>query len=682
MQINNTHQAAQVSGLEANKFGFEMNAKMYDILISKMYTNKPGAVIRELSANAWDAHVEAGQQDKPFDIHLPSWLDKTFFIRDYGTGIPHDRFEHIYTNVGSSTKENTNDLIGGFGLGSKTPFTMTDTFMVENWNNGIKSTWVCFKDKGEPSVSLVSKEPSDEPSGLKVSFSFDEGDVPEFTKQVTRQLRYFPVKPNVTGGEGKIEFENLPDGWETKEYFYSTLVSKYSHNRKHYVVMGNVAYELNPDAFDYSYRDLFSKSLTIKVPIGSVDIPPSREHLEMTPRTKVAITKVLDKIKTEYTEDLKAKINACKNEWELRKVIFECNTNLIKGDRTDILWKGEEIPWLSFRNSFVTNIGGYPIRCIHRSYMNVYRSSDVSMRNLIDGKIKLYVMDLGIGFVNHINNTYDSLDTSGVVVLHVTPNPVKTYAARVAEAVKKVEETVGVKPELLSSVFGFPPAKSKTSVTKGSSEPNQVFLVDSHIHDSSSLRSELKEVDTLPKDAYYVELVNWSIESKLSVRSLLSKGLRDYLDKPLYLVRKKSIPKLDPSMQLLTQSVLDKIVPKIEEEYRVIRKTELVRAYLPSVTSSGRKVLGAIGTKEAKVYLRYYDRVVRKNKGASSTSISILYRQITGKTIKEPEVTSVKKINTLVSKVESVLSLVSKITSGWGKQDEHVDTLIKLITNK
>ena len=133
MKITADTPAASLGGLEANAFQLTNSAKIIDIVINKMYTNKPGAVIRELGANAWDAHCEKGNPEIPFEIALPTWLDKTFSIRDYGCGIPHENFENIYTNIGGSTKDDNDDFIGGFGLGSKTPFTMVDSFTVEKY---------------------------------------------------------------------------------------------------------------------------------------------------------------------------------------------------------------------------------------------------------------------------------------------------------------------------------------------------------------------------------------------------------------------------------------------------------------------------------------------------------------------------------------------------------------------
>ncbi len=78
-------------------FRIEANAKAFDILSSKIYTDVPLAIVRELSTNAFDAHVENNCADKPFDVKLPNALDPEFAIRDFGPGLSDENIETIYT---------------------------------------------------------------------------------------------------------------------------------------------------------------------------------------------------------------------------------------------------------------------------------------------------------------------------------------------------------------------------------------------------------------------------------------------------------------------------------------------------------------------------------------------------------------------------------------------------------
>lgn len=684
MEIKNYHQEAQVSGVTSNSFGFEMNAKMYDILISKMYTNKPGAVIRELSANAWDAHVEAGKVDTPFDLHLPTWLDKSFYIRDYGTGIPHEKFEHIYTNVGASTKEDTNDLIGGFGLGSKTPFTMTDTFIVENWRDGRKTTWACFKDKGEPQVSMVADELSTEASGLKVSFSFDEGDVPEFTKQVVKQLKFFPVKPNVTGGEGSITFEELPDGWDTQTYFYknSSIDNPYGI-RSNYVVMGNVAYVLDSSEFDYKLRGFFSRGLTIRAPIGAVDIPPSREHLEMTSRTKSYILAVLDTIKKEYQSSIQSKLDACKKDMEVRRVVYDLNNEILNNPK-ELLWKGQELDWHAFRVSYVTHVAGYLIKCISRGYKNVYRATKLSVRSLIDKKHSYYVNDLGTGFSKHINDNYHNYDTSNMVIFHIDGSTSKDKDERVKKAIAILEEELDEEVKLLSSVFGFPLKATKVQTTGQRLEPNQVFKVPATgITSTSSFSSQLLPQTDLPQDGYYMELSNWTIKSlpKLNMRVIL--GCSDFpkfLDKPLYVIRSKTIPKLDKSMVPLDEKVIKSLKGAIVTKYKQGVDRKLLHSVTSEVSPTYKYLLPAIKDKKLKVFIRYCCIFNYNRNPINTGELLTLHNAIFSKSI-DYQAKLPSKVEKLNAKIKPYINVVEQISCRWSESlnTERMGDLVQII---
>lgn len=680
MIVHNVDQAAQVSGIKSSSFGFRSSAKMFDILINKMYTNKPGAVIRELSANAWDAHVEAGNSDVPFDLQLPTWLDKTFSIRDYGTGIPHESFEEIYTNIGASTKEGSNDFIGSFGLGSKVSFTMTDTFMVENWNSGTKTTWICFKDKGEPQVSKVSEEPSDEPSGLKVSFSFDEGDVPEFTKQVSKQLRFFPVKPNIAGGEGQVRFLELPNGWETQDYFYTSGNDRYSL-AENYLVMGNVAYSLNSSEFDYSLRPLFNKGLTIKAPIGAVDIPPSRENLEMTPRTKAYIISVLGRIKQDYARDTQVKINACSTKWELRKVLFDINYSLI-GNLDALTWNKAFIDWTQYRQSYVSQIAGYSTKGIHSRYKNVYRSSPLNIRSAIDGTVDYYVNDLGQGFSKHINQEFRNHDVSRMIIFNIDGLVEKTKGAQAAAAQTTLEKELGKKPLLLSSIFGFP-VKAVKGATGTKVATNQVFkMKDLIIYSGISMKNQMTEESDMPTNGYYVELKLWTLQTSVGrLRDILESGLLNFLDKPLYAVRSKTIPKLDKSMVLLDSSVLQGLKDAIVAKHKEIEQSRFVLSRVHSIPEVHRLLLPAIKDKQVKAYARYSSYVKKKTDNFLGNTDQ-LYRLIFKSNIDFVCELS-PKLKGLHAKYEPIHEVLSAMCCSYDKKrnEKRIKTISTLITD-
>ena len=83
----NTNTIVRSGSFEESNYTIEASAKAFSILSDGLYANKIEAVIRELSTNAYDSHVDAGHPDKPFLVHLPNRFKPVFYIRDYGTGL-------------------------------------------------------------------------------------------------------------------------------------------------------------------------------------------------------------------------------------------------------------------------------------------------------------------------------------------------------------------------------------------------------------------------------------------------------------------------------------------------------------------------------------------------------------------------------------------------------------------
>ena len=89
-----------------------MNAKTFRMLSDTLYSDKIKAIIRELSCNAYDAHIMANTlETKEIEVHLPTILNPIFMIRDYGVGMSHNMLLANYLTYGESTKDDSNNQI-------------------------------------------------------------------------------------------------------------------------------------------------------------------------------------------------------------------------------------------------------------------------------------------------------------------------------------------------------------------------------------------------------------------------------------------------------------------------------------------------------------------------------------------------------------------------------------------
>ncbi|CCV12981.1 hypothetical protein [Mesorhizobium sp. STM 4661] len=190
---------AQTGGISETKaFGFEMNGFAFHTVISGIYADKLRAPFRELATNARDGHAAKGNLYQPFDVFLPSKLDPTFKVRDYGISLSHEEIMGIYTTMFASTKRGSNEATGMIGLGSKSPFAYTSVFTVIAYLGDYKRTYSAFiGTDGVPQIALLDMCQTTEPDGVEVSFPVKVEDVDKFRNIAPDVLFGFDPFPNI-----------------------------------------------------------------------------------------------------------------------------------------------------------------------------------------------------------------------------------------------------------------------------------------------------------------------------------------------------------------------------------------------------------------------------------------------------------------------------------------------------
>ena len=301
---------------EIGEFRIRNSAKAFNILSSGLYANKVRAIIRELSCNAVDSHTAAGNQNTPFDVHLPNQMEPWFSIRDYGTGLSHEQVTNIYTTYFESTKTNSNDFIGALGLGSKSPFSYTDNFTVTAVKDGRKGIYSAFINaEGVPSIALMAEEQTDEPSGVEVKFSVnDRWDFSKFQEEARSVYTYFALRPVVSGVEN---FQIREVVYDTKDIVPG--VNSYKDSRRSVAVMGNIAYPIEiPEAEKTlgDLRQLLNCGLEMHFGIGELDFQASREGLSYIPQTLQSIKSKLTELNDALYSVLAKEADAISNLWE------------------------------------------------------------------------------------------------------------------------------------------------------------------------------------------------------------------------------------------------------------------------------------------------------------------------------------------------------------------------------
>ena len=337
------------TGISGNEFTISANSKMFDILSNKIYEDPITAIVRELSTNAIDAHLEAGN-DKPFQVSLPVPGASTFIIEDQGIGMSNEDVMVVYRSYGKSTKSHTNDVIGALGLGGKTPLAYTSQFVLTTAKDGIENQYVIFKDEnGIPNVTHVTEKEADY-SGTKVEVIVREQDASDFIFAAIKTFVFFDKMPEIIRGKERfydvmihriygsyssLKQDEIMDLYNEARHLAKTDFTSGSHSNckiltgilsnlgsSFGVIMGQIFYKVNINQLlkleGYDSDDVFTlinfpyrwDAYKIKhVPLGSVSIQPSREALNYNKDTINFLQQVFLKDVKDWEQEVQEKLS-------------------------------------------------------------------------------------------------------------------------------------------------------------------------------------------------------------------------------------------------------------------------------------------------------------------------------------------------------------------------------------
>ena len=264
------------------------------ILSTNLYSKPIESFIRETVSNAWDSHVEAGN-DNPVVVHLNKDTEGNMYckIQDFGVGLSPERFDKIYRNIGSSTKRDSNDQIGGFGIGRFSALSYSDTVYITSNYEGREYKYIMYKDGNSVSIDLLFEQDSDAPNGVEVYVNFNsEYDYSYFTDAIRNQLCYFEnlyLEDNI-----EDSFSNRFNGLSIKRY-KNFSVNNLLTEKKLSICIGKVRYPLRFDALDKNYPEFVGKlPIALNFNIGDLSVTPNREEILYNPSNKAKIQEVLD----------------------------------------------------------------------------------------------------------------------------------------------------------------------------------------------------------------------------------------------------------------------------------------------------------------------------------------------------------------------------------------------------
>lgn len=283
-----------------------------EILRSRMYKNPIASICREISSNSRDANREAGNYSP---IHI-RFEDNEMFesnacvvFQDEGVGISPKRMADVFVNYGSSTKRNTNELTGGFGLGAKTPFSYTDVYSIITRFDGIEYTYMTAIENGkEGKMFISSKQETKEKNGTQIIVPIEKDDRQKFEKEIYRATSFWDVKPIYENFQYKHDV--------TEEYSYKECKIFSSNDTGYYnniltsgvyLLIDGIVYDIDRNMINTQNIHDYDKNVIVLLGFktGELNISANRESVTYDKKT----IKKINEVYTDLKEHMLQKIN-------------------------------------------------------------------------------------------------------------------------------------------------------------------------------------------------------------------------------------------------------------------------------------------------------------------------------------------------------------------------------------
>jgi len=488
---NKTRVESTLTGLESNKFSIQITDKSFRILLDGLYTDKHQSIVRELWTNALDSHKAAGREDVPFDCKLPNSLDPIFYVRDYGTGLSHEDIMHLYSTVFASTKTDTNEQIGCLGLGSKSPFSYTDSFTVMSYDGSEKRTYIAALDEdGIPTITHFNTEPSNEHCGLQVMFSSASGDHSYFSRAASRVSIGFKVKPNILGADitdipqPKFESESLE------------IYTRSDHITSHMIKMGPVLYPI-PESETRPLTSLlgWSSYAVITVPVGSVEFAANREALQLTDDTRKVISEVISENIKKLNETIQIDLNEAESYLDACKR-YTYWSGLVNHRIDNFRWKGNG-PLVSatviLNRKLVENL---KIQIYDKKLEYVNTKHDFGVPIYSIDRLK-FIINNGEKMPRRMARVREYCKQNSTSPIYFLQNPSEN-------SIKRLRRSLGLTDDNFISIVDLPDVEI---VKYGSSDPDSIRGVTSvTMHHGNPIFAKITSIDSMPEDYLWFPL--------------------------------------------------------------------------------------------------------------------------------------------------------------------------------
>jgi hypothetical protein len=299
MKLDNGRKLETASNMALEGYDATIDAesisKLWDML-QDPYKNSIGAVVREYVSNSFDAHAEIGVE-LPVHVKIEKEESGWFWsTEDFGVGLSEERVRDVFSHYLKSTKENTNDMIGAFGIGSKSGLSYTDVVYIRTRYDGVEYEYLLRRGETTPRIDKLFSQPTTERNGtrIKIQIRYEstyDNDIDRFQEECEKQLAYFD----------NVYFDVSGIANDYKIYKGKTFIARSDDAPFSglHLCLGKVAYPIDWANLPISMIPL---DFALHFEIGELDIIQTREDVKYSPKTKKAILDKIDLLKIEVQE--------------------------------------------------------------------------------------------------------------------------------------------------------------------------------------------------------------------------------------------------------------------------------------------------------------------------------------------------------------------------------------------
>ena len=225
----------------------------------------------------------------------------------------------LYTTLFNSTKEDDDGQIGAFGLGSKSPFSVSDSFTVESRYEGKIYRFLMYLNGNRiPTVDLVTKnvetrepapEDTDEWNGLSVKVPVKNSRFRAFEEELIRLGKVMNPneRPKVTNHSYNFDWEDI----SFNNRVGNTYIQPKGTGNTHYAVMGGVSYPIDLEQLEQDVSSILEKFPTSYTffELGELNVPPSREDLSYDEYTRETLNRQFKKVANKIMQEKISELN-------------------------------------------------------------------------------------------------------------------------------------------------------------------------------------------------------------------------------------------------------------------------------------------------------------------------------------------------------------------------------------